>query len=185
MNRHPVYDNLIISKTGDVWTERYSKNPNRVTLSRKGYILGGHRCDLITESADRYGYCTVTVAVDGLGRIRKKVHRLVLETYKPNVNSESLVCDHKDNNPKNNNLSNLQWVTRSQNNKKGRKVKHADNDVRFVALKLMLLEGLTIKECSKYTGIRTNTLAEARREQTWVKAWERFNDHRTKYAQAY
>ena len=182
MKRHPKYKNLIISPNGDIWTEKYSKNPSRVTLSRHGHILGGFRCDLLTPSLDRYGYATVTVAVNDEGRIRKKVHRLVLETYNPCINSESLVCDHIDGNTKNNHYSNLQWITLAENNKKGRKVIHASNTTRFVALKLMLIEGLTVKECSEYTGIRTNTLAEARREQTWVKAWERFNDHRKRYS---
>ena len=42
------------------------------------------------------------------------VHRLVAEAYIPNPNNLPVV-DHKDNNPFNNNVENLQWLTIQQN----------------------------------------------------------------------
>ena len=44
----------------------------------------------------------------------RAVHRLVAETYLPNPYNLSDV-HHKDNNPRNNNLDNLEWVTHKQN----------------------------------------------------------------------
>jgi hypothetical protein len=48
------------------------------------------------------------------GRRRVFVHRLVAELFIPNIESKPCV-NHKDNNPNNNNVSNLEWVTHSEN----------------------------------------------------------------------
>lgn len=40
----------------------------------------------------------------------------------------------------------------------------------------MINKGYSVVETSKLTGIKTNTLSEARRQSTWIKAWGRFND---------
>ena len=47
------------------------------------------------------------------------VHRLVLKTFNNVENSENLEVNHKDYNVKNNNINNLEWVTRKEN------IKHA------------------------------------------------------------
>lgn len=53
----------------------------------------------------------------GMIKIRKKgymVHRLVAETFLPNPDHKPVV-NHKDLNRKNNDVSNLEWVTYSEN----------------------------------------------------------------------
>lgn len=47
-------------------------------------------------------------------RQKKLIHRLVAESYIPNPNNLPEV-NHKDNNIYNNNIDNLEWVTRKQN----------------------------------------------------------------------
>ena len=43
------------------------------------------------------------------------IHRVVLETFCPNENSENLVVNHIDTNKLNNKLENLEWLDRSEN----------------------------------------------------------------------
>ena len=51
-----------------------------------------------------------------LGRKNKQlVHRLVMITFLPIEGMENLQVNHKDGNPNNNQLSNLEWVTPSEN----------------------------------------------------------------------
>ena len=45
---------------------------------------------------------------------KKQIHRLVGEAFIPNPENKPEI-HHKDNNPENNNVSNLQWVTRKEN----------------------------------------------------------------------
>lgn len=59
------------------------------------------------------GYYRVDLCKDGK-RSTKKVHRLVAETFIPNP--DNLPCvNHKDCNPSNNAVSNLEWCTYSYN----------------------------------------------------------------------
>lgn len=51
-----------------------------------------------------------------LGKGKKAIHRLVLNTFSPNKKSNKLHVNHKDFNKYNNTLSNLEWVTCHQNN---------------------------------------------------------------------
>ena len=45
----------------------------------------------------------------------KPVHRLVLSTFKPVPNWDSLTVDHLNHNTRDNKVSNLEWVTREEN----------------------------------------------------------------------
>lgn len=56
--------------------------------------------------------------VTRINGVQKRVHRLVLQSFKP-TNDKSLLPDHIDNNGKNNRPSNLQWLTNSENTSKG------------------------------------------------------------------
>jgi hypothetical protein len=50
----------------------------------------------------------------------KLVHRIVLQTFHPVPNYANLTVDHLDHNTRNNNLSNLEWVTREENTKRAK-----------------------------------------------------------------
>jgi hypothetical protein len=56
-----------------------------------------------------------------------KVHRVVLNTFNFNDNYKSLEVNHKDGKKSNNNIDNLEWVTRQQN------IQHCiDNNLQYV-----------------------------------------------------
>ena len=59
---------------------------------------------------DRWGY--LDVALNG---VRKRVHRIVAETFILHDASKNIV-NHKDGNKLNNNVDNLEWCTSKENN---------------------------------------------------------------------
>ena len=89
---HPFEDGIIVSTNGRI-------------LSYKS----GEEYEL-TPSDNGRGYLTVSIGL----RHPKYVHRLVAETYIPNPYNYPEV-NHKDGNKRNNNVSNLEWCTRSDN----------------------------------------------------------------------
>jgi len=62
---------------------------------------------------DKYGYLYCILYKNGR-RYIKKVHRLVAIAFIPNHQNKPQV-NHKDGNPSNNNINNLEWVTASEN----------------------------------------------------------------------
>lgn len=55
------------------------------------------------------------VKLSNNGKIsHKMIHRMVGDAFVPNPNNKNEI-HHKDNNPKNNHYSNLEWVTRKEN----------------------------------------------------------------------
>lgn len=74
----------------------------------------------------RNGYCYVYLRVKGK-KYPKFVHRLVAEAFLPNPNNLSQI-NHKDENPKNNRLDNLEWCDAKYNNNYGSKpLKNKEN----------------------------------------------------------
>lgn len=60
------------------------------------------------------GYKQVNLSKDGKGH-RKFIHRILGEIFVPNPDNKTYI-DHKDRNRLNNDLTNLRWITRSENN---------------------------------------------------------------------
>lgn len=65
---------------------------------------------------DKNGYSTYYLSIKNKP-VFVQLHRLVLENFNPISNMNNLFVNHKDGNKSNNNLENLEWVTRSENAK--------------------------------------------------------------------
>jgi hypothetical protein len=87
------YSNYIINPDGTVYSKNY-KRCIKPFLNDKGYP----RCELFNEGNPRKFF----------------IHRLVAEHYIPNPNNYTQV-DHINRIKTDNNVSNLRWVTRRQN----------------------------------------------------------------------
>lgn len=94
-SKHPLAYNYYITDDGRVWSEKTQK--------------------YLSTNLDRYGYVKVRLVSPGSKRHTYSVHRLVLENFNPVDGMENLQVNHKDGNKLNNNLSNLEWVTPSEN----------------------------------------------------------------------
>lgn len=83
--------------------------------TRDGQIIGKRGKPLIGH-VDRCGYKEVLLSENGKTK-SYLVHRLILSTFEPIENEENFDVNHKDGNKLNNNVSNLEWCTRSENAK--------------------------------------------------------------------
>lgn len=106
--RHPEFRNIYISPTAriiDTW-RMFSPSTKASTLEPSQHA------NKVT------GYVNVTFYdyYDKRSSVNKFVHQLVLETFinRPNE-TDDWVVDHRDENRQNNNLSNLNWLTRRRN----------------------------------------------------------------------
>jgi hypothetical protein len=68
----------------------------------------------IKTTRNSKGYLTVVLCWKSL-RKTYNVHRLVLETFVPRPDQNTLQVNHKDGNKENNSLENLEWCTASEN----------------------------------------------------------------------
>ena len=136
---------------------------------------------------DRDGYKKVTITAKGI-TLHPSVHRLVLHTFSPCENEEQLEVHHKDGNPENNCLDNLQWVTHEEN------IGYISNDKKapnqFIAQKVvqMDLEGRVItifsslKEAERLTGCNYRHIGEVckgKRKTTGGYKWKYFEGSTT------
>lgn len=83
----------------------YSRGGNAFTRKRNERILKAR--------SDIHGYQIVALCKDGK-TYDKKIHRLVAEAFIPNPSGLPII-NHKDENPSNNKLTNLEWCTNQYN----------------------------------------------------------------------
>lgn len=93
-----------VSKTGLV------RSVDRITTGNRSRKIKGK---ILRPGTNGFGYLVVALCKDGKART-KRVHRLVATAFIPCEN-ENLYINHKDGNPQNNNVSNLEWCTQKEN----------------------------------------------------------------------
>jgi hypothetical protein len=83
-------------------------------ISENGDIFSCRTNKIMKPYLHKSGY--MIIKLENLGRRKNYyIHRLVALTYIP-TKDKSLDINHKDNNTLNNHVSNLEWVTRKENN---------------------------------------------------------------------
>ena len=106
-------------------------------VSDEGYIYSNNK--RLASRINKDGYDNVFLYKDGKGK-NYKVHRLVAQAFIPNPQNLPEV-NHKDHNPSNNKVENLEWCDRTYNNRYSRAKK----------VKQLTLDGQLIKtwECTR------------------------------------
>lgn len=139
---YPDYPFIQANQFGEIRTkERYLTNKNGVKRHYKEHFL--------KQRADKDGYMIIDAHENGR-KATLKVHRIVATCFLPNPDNLPQV-NHKDNNPKNNSVSNLEWCTTQYNTaykeKYGTSAKEAAKALRkpMFAVNLKTLEKLYFK----------------------------------------
>ena len=83
---------------------------------------------LLKQIPDKGGYKTIQLCKNGKPK-HCKIHRLVAMAFIPNPNNLPAV-NHKDENPSNNNVNNLEWCTIAYNNNYGTKKERLSESLR-------------------------------------------------------
>lgn len=100
----------------------YYVSPEGIVVSR--YPVGGDnrfKKGKVSKNAERIvgkGECNGYKVVRTRNKDSWLVHQMVMELYGPNRPDVHYVIDHKDEDKSNNNISNLQWITRGDNVRK-------------------------------------------------------------------
>jgi hypothetical protein len=119
---------------------------------------------------DRNGYLDV-----GLNRVRKRVHRLVAETFILHDVSKNVV-NHKDGNKLNNHIDNLEWCTSQINNQHAYDTGLHGKGEDHVNSKLTEEQVIEIKRLGRYDTARNigkkynvskGTINDIFEERTW------------------
>lgn len=109
---------------------------------------------IMKEQYYKYGYAYVSLSTKINGatkKVKKKIHRLVLENFQPIEDMDNLQVNHKDENKTNNHIDNLEWVTAKENMNYGTR---QDRAINKTSKKVLCIE----------TGIIYKSLAEAARQ---------------------
>ena len=89
------------------------RSVDRVVTYKDGR-MGKYKGRVLKPPINSGGYKIIKLSNDN--RVtNKRVHRLVLEAFKPHVNMEDLQVNHMDGDKLNNHLINLEWVTGRDN----------------------------------------------------------------------
>ena len=86
-----------------------------VYVSTLGNFKDRHKRNLPVR-IDQGGYCKIKTEVPG--NMWKTAHRLVMLTWKPVPDAETLTVDHLNHNKRDNSLYNLEWVTKAENQRR-------------------------------------------------------------------
>lgn len=105
--QHPEFYFIEASTLGNIRTLDREVTTNKGTRLVRGRIL--------KQYLNSNDYLFVQFSLNGK-QVKKKVHRLVSQTFAPNPNNWTEV-NHKDCNRTNNNIDNLEWCSRSYNQK--------------------------------------------------------------------
>ena len=106
--------------SGVLWgvtIDHWSKIPgfSGYCVSRYGEIYSLKSKKLLQPQFTYNGYLTIKLINDVGKRLKKRIHRLVLETFRPLPNDLNMEIDHYNNVRHDNREENLIWVTRKGN----------------------------------------------------------------------
>lgn len=141
-------------------------------ISDDGKVFSVRNGRLLKVNDRGNGYMYIEINVNGKAK-KEAIHRLVAEAFIPNPNNYPVV-NHKDENPKNNNVDNLEWCTYQYNtnygtcrqkislhspNKKGDKHPKSLKVYQYDLLGNFVAEYGSVREAARITGFANSSIA--------------------------
>lgn len=132
--------------------------------------------NILKPSKDSYGYLRVGLSLNGK-LVTKKIHRLVASTFIDGDHKKEV--NHKDGNKTNNNVNNLEWVTRSENQKHAFKIglqrgksgsKNPSSKIdeeKAMTVKTLIQAKWSLASISRKMNISYHIVKDINRRKTW------------------
>lgn len=154
--------------------------PDRYLIGTDGTVWSKRKKKFIATRLDRYGYPRVNL-YEGTKLYTRTIHRLLALAFIENDDPENKKeVNHIDGDKENNDLSNLEWVTSSENQihafetglQKGKKgesnsmAKYKEEDVILVCK--MLSEGYGNAQIRDITGYSLSFIEKIKYGETWT-----------------
>lgn len=140
--------------------------------------IKGERCyydRIIKQKKSWSGHMYVMLSKDGI-RKNLRVHRLVADSFIPNPNNYPII-NHRDENPSNNNVDNLEWCTQKYNMNYGTIIQRArENNPQCIKCKIDDTIYLSIGEAARALGINYIVLCNRLK-----KGEEKYKGHSISY----
>lgn len=155
------------------------KHPEyEITVSEDGIVRSLNTGKVFKQSRNEFGYINVSVPSGEKGKsVKRKVHRLVAQTFIPNPENKREV-NHIDGNKENNHVSNLEWVTSKENKSHAwennlysaigenhHDALHSEDFIRELCK--MMEDGWRNKEIAEETGLSKDFISDIRTGRTW------------------
>lgn len=163
---------------------------SNVLVNTKGEFLRTNKCEFIVANLTIRGYYTVRVTDDSGHASNMIAHRLMMTALKPiKEDHAKLEVNHIDHDKTNNNIENLEWVTRAENmtaysNNLVSWYNESDIEVLDVITNQTLLFS-TVEQAAKYLNVSVNTVIKVGKNNGKVKignyAIRKFTTHGRKW----
>ena len=148
-------------------------------ITEDGKVFSSATNKFLTTHKDKDGYLKVRLISVDNRRHTYSVHRLVLMNFSPVENMDILQVNHIDGNKENNSLSNLEWVTCSENIKHAFKIglktqagennnasKYTEGQV-LQAIELLKSKKYNCAEIDKKLGFCKDFTSSLKRKERW------------------
>lgn len=152
------------------------KFEDKYQISSEGRVIDKNTGLFLKPKYNKKGYQYVNLSIDRYKSVKWYIHRLVGFHFIPNPLNKPQI-NHKDGNPSNNNINNLEWVTNEENQR------HAvlnnlhyqgelHRDSKFTNKSVLILPelidiGFSLRELNELTGVSVQNIQKIINGKTW------------------
>lgn len=152
----------------------YVRSITRIVLKGKDHVPSKVTGKIITPWIDTSGYLKVDLYKNGKRKC-EKLHQLIAKTFIPNpLNKETV--NHKDENPLNNTIQNLEWMTNKENVNYGTRIQRVKEDqgmhIARIAPNQNIEYYFTLHDAERKTGIPRQSISYAIKHKTLLKGFQ-------------